>query len=127
MAGARYPRLQNYPAAFVWKLVIPTKVCFFFLTLSHKKLLTLDNLKKKGMALANRCELCRNDEESVNQLLVDCPFVRDVWVAVRRACDSVIPPIGDIFIAIQSWPANDPANIDSWITSCVLHYVCWQV
>ena len=57
----------------IWNSWVPTKVGFFAWEASWGKVLTLDNLKKKGRALANRCFLCGKEDETVDHLLVHCP------------------------------------------------------
>ena len=42
-------------------------------------MLTLDQLKKQGRALANRRFLCGGGEETVDHLLVHCPKARTMW------------------------------------------------
>ena len=58
---------------FIWNSCVPTKVGFFAWEASWSKVLTLDHLKKKGRALANRCFLCGKEEEAVDHLLIHCP------------------------------------------------------
>ena len=42
-------------------------------------MLTLDQLKRRGRALANRCFLCEEEEEDINHLLVHCKKTRMLW------------------------------------------------
>ena len=42
-------------------------------------MLTLDQLKKRGRALANRCFLCGEGEETVGHLLLHCSKVKILW------------------------------------------------
>ena len=52
---------------------MPTKVGFFAWEASWGKILTLDQLKRKGRILANRCFLCEEEEEKmVEHLLLQC-------------------------------------------------------
>ena len=39
-------------------------------------MLTLDQLKRRGRALTNRCYLCGVDEETIDHLLVHCSRAR---------------------------------------------------
>ena len=43
------------------------------------KVLTLDQVQKKGLVLANRCYLCQAYEESIDHLLLHCEWTREVW------------------------------------------------
>ena len=42
-------------------------------------MLTLDQLKKRGRALANRCFLCCEEDETIGHLLVHCTKARILW------------------------------------------------
>ena len=42
-------------------------------------MLTLDQLKKWGRTLANRCFLCGKDEETIDHLLLHCSMARLQW------------------------------------------------
>ncbi|XP_074305632.1 uncharacterized protein LOC141640852 [Silene latifolia] len=51
------------------------------------KLPTGDNLKSRGMIMANRCVLCEAAEEDVHHLFFDCSYSLQVWTVVRgRMC-----------------------------------------
>ena len=41
--------------------------------------LTLDQLKRRGWTLANKCFLCLADEESTNHILIYCTKTRVLW------------------------------------------------
>ncbi|RVW91675.1 LINE-1 reverse transcriptase-like [Vitis vinifera] len=44
-----------------------------------EEVLTLDQLKKRGRCLANRCFLCCEEEESVDHILIQCSKARVLW------------------------------------------------
>ena len=64
-----------FPYKLIWNSWVPTKVGFF----AWGKVLTLDNLKKKGRTLANICFLYEKEEETVDHLLVHCSQTRVIW------------------------------------------------
>ena len=68
-----------FPYHFVWNPWVPTKVSFFAWEASWGKILTQDQLKRRGRALANRCFMCGEGEEMVDHLLIHCPSVRGFW------------------------------------------------
>ena len=51
---------------------VPKKVSFFLWTTTLGKILTLDNLTKRGFSLVNWCCMCRSNAETVDHLLIHC-------------------------------------------------------
>ena len=43
------------------------------------KILTLDNLKRRGVAFANSCFMCEEDEETIYHLLIHCKSAKMLW------------------------------------------------
>ena len=58
-------------------------------------MLTLDQLKRLGRALANRCFLCEEDEEDINHLLLHCKKARMLW-------DLLLSIVGTSWVAPDS-------------------------
>ena len=48
----------QFPKSVIWSPCVPTNVGFFVWEASWGKVLTLDQLKRRGWTLANRCFLC---------------------------------------------------------------------
>jgi hypothetical protein len=63
----------------VWKLENPLKAKIFMWLALENKILTWDNCQKRNMQGPRRCNLCKNNEESLDHLFVNCPFTREVW------------------------------------------------
>ena len=68
-----------FPSCTIWNPVIPPRIGFFAWEASWEKVLMLDQLKRQGRALADRCILCEEDEEDINHLLVHCKKARMLW------------------------------------------------
>ncbi|RVW13836.1 hypothetical protein CK203_079440 [Vitis vinifera] len=65
-------RAGLFPHGLIWNPSVPSKVCFFAWEASWGKVLTMDQLKKRGWAVANRCFLCCEEEESIDHILIHC-------------------------------------------------------
>jgi len=63
----------------IWKAKIEPKCRFFVWTLLHNKILTADNLQKRGWPCNHNCSLCSLSLETVAHLCKDCPFAVEVW------------------------------------------------
>jgi hypothetical protein len=69
-------------------------VPFFAWTLLHKKILTADNLLKRGWPCNPICCLCNSAPETILHLCKDCPFSREVWNKVLSWAN--LPPSNGI-------------------------------
>ena len=51
-------------------------------------MLTLDQLKRRGIPLANRCFLCEDDEETIDHLFIHCLRAKMLWNLFLAIVDS---------------------------------------
>ena len=70
---------RSFLALSIWNPLVPLKVDFFAWEASWGKVITLDQLKKRGRPLANRCYLCEEEEETLNHFLVHCLKAKMLW------------------------------------------------
>jgi hypothetical protein len=45
----------------------------------HSKIFTLDNLRRRGIVVVNRCWLCESDGELVDHILLHYGAARALW------------------------------------------------
>lgn len=65
---------NSFPRKSVWCTKAPKRVSFFVWTITWGKILTCDNLIKRGFSLVGwRC-MCKCNGETVSHLLVHCEF-----------------------------------------------------
>ena len=68
-----------FPSGSIWRSSAPSKMAFFTWEASWGKVLTLDQLQRRGHFLANRCFLCLSEVETVDHLLLHCAKTRVLW------------------------------------------------
>ncbi|CAL1399881.1 unnamed protein product [Linum trigynum] len=119
--------VQDFPAKQIWRPVIPLKVCFFMWLACHNRILTMDNLMKRGWSLASRCILCCRENESAMHVLMECDFTKDVWSFLNRNRAELGFRGSDSSSVIKSVTLSEPVNVDGWFASCILHAVWWGV
>ena len=71
-----------FPWNIIWSLCVLTKVGFFAWEALWGKVLTLDQLKRKGWNIANRCFLCCAEEQTINHILIHCFEAKVFWELV---------------------------------------------
>lgn len=64
---------------FVWKLEVPPKVRSFIWKTLHAALATMENLYRRRSSPSPLCPICKTQEESVEHLFLQCPWVEVVW------------------------------------------------
>ncbi|CAL1356871.1 unnamed protein product [Linum trigynum] len=119
--------IEDFPVEKVWISWIPSKICFFIWLVYHNRVLTLDNLKKRGFYLANKCVLCMKDEETAHHMLVECKYVRNIWSMMYCRRSRVPRWNGEIDQVIANWPTAYGDWIEKWFDGCILHSIWWAV
>jgi hypothetical protein len=68
----------------LWKWQLPLKVKLFIWLMLEQKILTWENLAKRGIIGPSRCVLCGNNEETMYHLFVECSFTKDIWFTILK-------------------------------------------
>jgi hypothetical protein len=71
--------LGFFPWKSIWKAKVPPRVAFFVWTAALWKILIADNLCRRGIIVVSWCYMCKTDGESVNHLLLHCPYAKELW------------------------------------------------
>eukprot|EP00253_Pinus_taeda_P015168 PITA_15168 len=113
-AGYSYLSSKEFPTA-VWaqrKILkraeaIP-KIKFFMWTLLHGKILTAENLRKRGFFGPSRCPNCQTAEESLQHLFISCPFAAHCWNNIAPSAPSIWNPHHSIVEILNKWRRSYP-------------------
>jgi exonuclease III len=63
----------------IWQPFIWPKISFFLWLTAQNRILTWDNLMKKGFTGPSRCTLCMQSEETMEHLLNTCQYSQQIW------------------------------------------------
>ncbi|CAN1166504.1 Putative ribonuclease H protein At1g65750, partial [Linum perenne] len=122
-----YPGLIEFPASFVWKAAVPTKISGFVWLAFLRRVSTLDNLQRRGFIGPNFCVMCRADLESVSHLLLSCPFADFVWATFSSKLAIWGPFPNDTQEFIHSWQARNFSRRWRAFLELSLHAIFWAI
>ena len=69
----------TFPWKASWGVRVPRRVAFFTWSAAWGRILTADNLMRRGFQLAGRCYMCRCEGETISHLLLHCPIAMEMW------------------------------------------------
>jgi hypothetical protein len=87
----------------VWSQDSLPKINIFIWSLAHGKILTGENLMKRGFHGPFNCPLCQTSQDTIQHLFWDCPFSTTVWNVA----------FGDLTRQIR-WPSHLNPFLGNW-------------
>ena len=98
----------------------------------HNKLLTADNLRRRGIEGPSRCALCNADMETTQHLFLHCKVSLQVWRSILHpVCAHFKPPdsLGHLLIAwdrLYTWTLRKKPNLKR-LWNVIPKNICWQI
>jgi len=90
--GQKYGFPESWWATFIWNWHIPQRIRCLLWLLINDKILTWDNLCKRGWVGPGFYPLCKVELESIHHLFVTCSFTRQKWVIFfKHPTTSILP------------------------------------
>jgi ribonuclease HI len=106
------------------------KIKIFQWLILHNRILTWDNLRKRGFTGPSRCHLCQTQEETTNHLLDDCAYTAELWdwaASIFRQSDRIR---GNIAATIKLWRENysdqEKVNLCWTLTPGMIIWSIWK-
>eukprot|EP00253_Pinus_taeda_P035229 PITA_35229 len=125
--GLEFPNLDK-----VWKDLWQNqnwmKIKLFMWLVQHKKILTWENLRKRGVASPSRCQPCELQEETMEHLLNLYPFTSTLWNWMASIFRQTDRDIGSITSTLKNWRKNFSVNEiinNAW--DLVPGFIIWDV
>ena len=107
---------------YLWICHLLLKIKLFTWLVMENKILTGDNYQKRGDIGPNICHLSVQAKETINHLMIHCPFTQVVWEELKKV--SPFAQLWDspsIRLCYQSWLSG---NVD-WKELPLI--TCWEV
>ncbi|KAE8778192.1 hypothetical protein D1007_48961 [Hordeum vulgare] len=105
-----------------WKLIrkswAPPKVRFFHCLASQDRCWTTERLARHGLTHHPRCLLCDQEPESMQHLLLACPFTKQTWHGIMSWL-RLPTPVPDQDATLHDWwlrarDATPPCSAKRW-------------
>uniref|UniRef100_A0A2N9GN59 Reverse transcriptase domain-containing protein n=1 Tax=Fagus sylvatica TaxID=28930 RepID=A0A2N9GN59_FAGSY len=115
-----------FPWKGIWAVKAPPRVSFFIWTATWGRILTCDNLMRRGYTMVSRCCLCCSDGETVDHLLLHCPISHVLWSFLFRSFHVtwVVPrSVKDLFFGWRNWFGKHHSDIWNLAPLCLM----WNV
>eukprot|EP00253_Pinus_taeda_P013691 PITA_13691 len=90
----------------VWNSALWPKIKYFLWLIMHRKILTWENLVKRGFIGPSKCPLCEKDEETMNHFLNDCNWTNNLWEWIKGIFKQTDRHRDSIQDSITNWRTN---------------------
>lgn len=90
----------------LWRHQRWMKIKLFMWLVQHRKILTWDNIKKRGVLGPSRCQLCEAQEETMEHLLNNCIFTSKLWDSFATIFQQSDRDKGSIINTLNNWRRN---------------------
>lgn len=111
----------------IWKPKIIPKIALFLWLIVKNRLLTMNNLKRRGIIMVNRCILFYHEEEDVSHILIHYDFTKKILNRLWREGKIDVQKSQSVtkFIqAINSKLTNKEIEV-TWIT--LIEHIQWKI
>ena len=125
----RDPTAFAFPWKSIWRVKAPRRVSFFVWTAAWGRILTCDNLMKRGYVMAGWCCMCKRSGESVDHLLLHCDVVREVWNFFLQSfgVSWVFPEtVSDLLFGWHNRWGKQSSRIWNLVPHCIMWIIWWE-
>eukprot|EP00253_Pinus_taeda_P009939 PITA_09939 len=112
----------------IWNSSIWLKVSTFLWLLSHNRILTWDNLRKRNFSGPSICPNCKQEEETTLHLMQTCQLGRKLWEKITFWCQKEGRVHGDIKGTLRTW-SQEPyqSKLLNTLWKLILGLLMWNI
>jgi len=103
----------------------PLRVAFFAWSAASKKIITMDNLRKRYIIMAKWCYMCKNNGESVDHLLLHCEIASALWYTTFSGVGLVLVMPRKVVNLFVYWRAPGGRFQLNAVWTMILTYLLW--
>ena len=107
----------------------PPRIVVFGWLVLRGRILTMDNLKRRGKILVNACPMCLKDEETIGHLLLRCNNAVKIWNTVINwfGCSWVFPKHVQVLFMAWKSPIGSQKGKEMWkLTFLAVIWHIWK-
>ena len=107
----KYKEKGNQPFwTKAWIKGLIPKINIFYWIMLQNKILTLDNLQKRGINVVNRCSLCKEGFEDRDHLFLNCSYSQKFQSSILNYWNISWVHLNNANLCFKSWtyPSKDP-------------------
>lgn len=105
----------------IWKIKAPPRMQVFSWLMMLNKILTIDNLMKRGWAMVNRCTMCKKKSETVIHLFEQCTVTNEIYQQLALDMRMKLPTRHATKALI-----NDELNKEEKSLLLIAQFVVWR-
>jgi len=119
----------QFISSHIWQAESEGKHKFFTWLLVQSKLLIADNLLKRQWPCEPVCQLCSQEPETADHLILSCCFAKEVWHKMSQwTLGFITMPSTDVLVA--DWWQNELAGLPKKqrrVKAALLMYTAWNL
>ena len=101
---------------------------FFLWIAALRKILTLDNLTKRGMSLVNWCCMCQSNGELVDLLLLHCDVAYALWGFALQIFGIqwvMLSNVDTLLFSWKNWFGKHGSDLWNMVPACLM-WLVWK-
>ncbi|CAN0884957.1 Putative ribonuclease H protein At1g65750 [Linum grandiflorum] len=122
-----FPGEDDFPASCIWRKEVPKKIQGFMWLVYLGRILTMDNLQKRGLIAPNRCSLCKRAAESIDHIFLECSYSQKIWNRFSSTLSFTGPHYHIMTKVIKGWKGMNFTVEFDLFRGVFLHAFYWFI